>query len=93
KTERLTWHKAWTMVSTGFSISYTWTSFWSCLFSLISVPYNDQGLKCDRQDEAQKEQQKTRFRAQKNGESGEAQYTGARDPAPVSIRSYRYQKR
>ncbi|WP_251367480.1 hypothetical protein, partial [Escherichia coli] len=23
KTERLTWHKAWTMVSTGFSISYT----------------------------------------------------------------------
>ncbi|MEF8326927.1 hypothetical protein U9Z48_24835, partial [Escherichia coli] len=25
KAERLTWHKAWTMVSTGFSISYTWT--------------------------------------------------------------------
>ncbi|WP_458294924.1 hypothetical protein, partial [Klebsiella michiganensis] len=23
KAERLTWHKAWTMVSTGFSISYT----------------------------------------------------------------------
>ncbi|TFO43051.1 hypothetical protein ELX97_24100, partial [Escherichia coli] len=27
KAERLTWHKAWTMVSTGFSISYTCT--WS----------------------------------------------------------------
>lgn len=25
KAERLTWHKAWTMVSTGFSISYTCT--------------------------------------------------------------------
>lgn len=26
KAERLTWHKAWTMVSTGFSISYTSSS-------------------------------------------------------------------
>ncbi|WP_213865718.1 hypothetical protein, partial [Escherichia coli] len=25
KAERLTWHKAWTAVSSGFSISYTWT--------------------------------------------------------------------
>ncbi|WP_435300713.1 hypothetical protein [Escherichia coli] len=28
KAERLTWHKAWTMVSTGFSISYTWTAYY-----------------------------------------------------------------
>ncbi|MBZ4110636.1 hypothetical protein, partial [Escherichia fergusonii] len=27
KAERLTWHKAWTMVSTGFSISYTSSIF------------------------------------------------------------------
>ncbi|WP_207291284.1 hypothetical protein, partial [Salmonella enterica] len=27
KAERLTWHKAWTMVSTGFSISYTSSQF------------------------------------------------------------------
>ncbi|MGT6087024.1 hypothetical protein ACRW0Y_22160, partial [Escherichia coli] len=37
KAERLTWHKAWTMVSTGFSISYT-SSFGSALLAFVLTP-------------------------------------------------------
>ncbi|WP_258023185.1 hypothetical protein [Escherichia coli] len=36
KAERLTWHKAWTMVSTGFSISYTCTFIIYIGFSIIT---------------------------------------------------------
>ncbi|MDT8589957.1 hypothetical protein, partial [Escherichia coli] len=37
KAERLTWHKAWTMVSTGFSISYTSSLPPSSLFIILAL--------------------------------------------------------
>ncbi|OMA26821.1 hypothetical protein BLX75_05035 [Salmonella enterica subsp. enterica serovar Typhimurium] len=49
KAERLTWHKAWTMVSTGFSISYTSSAvnflinllFGCPLGNVIAISFNE----------------------------------------------------
>ncbi|EPF7438982.1 hypothetical protein ACSTV3_005005, partial [Shigella boydii] len=46
KAEKLTWHKAWTAVSSGFSISYTSRSDITCNYASFGYPYCGHGTLC-----------------------------------------------